>query len=172
MEDRTPGEEVESLPLAQAVRLLLQECRMVLPGIEALFGFQLIAVTQDKFWLLLDRSEQFIHLAATVLVTAAIALVMTPAAYHRQTRPLEVSHPYIRLCSRLLLWSMYPLMLGICLDLYLIARIVTGERPLAAVIAAFMACFYASFWLLMPWRRRVSDERKREREARRGHGDC
>ncbi len=136
---------------------------MVLPGIEALFGFQLIAVMQDKFWLLLDRNERLMHLTATVLVTLAIALVMTPAAYHRQTRPLEVSHPYVRLCSQLLLWSMYPLMLGICVDLYLIARIVTGDHPLSAAIAVFMILFYAAFWLVMPWRRRKADERKQGR---------
>lgn len=30
----------EALPLSEAVTHLLEECRMVLPGIQALFGFQ------------------------------------------------------------------------------------------------------------------------------------
>src|SRR5213078_3805203 len=39
----------EVLPLSEAVTHLLEECRMVLPGIQALFGFQLIAVFNSTF---------------------------------------------------------------------------------------------------------------------------
>jgi hypothetical protein len=33
------SEPKEELPLAEAVTYLLEECRMVLPGLQALFGF-------------------------------------------------------------------------------------------------------------------------------------
>jgi hypothetical protein len=154
-------QEVEGLPLSQAAKLLLEECRMVLPGIQALFGFQLIAVFQDKFSSLLTTGEQQVHLSATALVAVAIALVMTPAAYHRQTRPLEVSRAYIRLCSRLLLLSMFPLMLGIALELYLIARIVTDRPAVAGVLSLLMVAIYCLAWLVMPWRRRQADRQER-----------
>ena len=39
-----PEEAREELPLSKAAEYLLEECRMVLPGIQALFGFQLVAV--------------------------------------------------------------------------------------------------------------------------------
>jgi len=39
----------EDLPLSKAAQLLLEECRMVLPGIQALFGFQLIVVFNSRF---------------------------------------------------------------------------------------------------------------------------
>ena len=39
----------EELPLSQAVTHLLDECRMILPGLQALFGFQLIAVFNQRF---------------------------------------------------------------------------------------------------------------------------
>jgi len=41
--------EREELPLSKAVSLMLDECRMVLPGLQALFGFQLIAVFNSGF---------------------------------------------------------------------------------------------------------------------------
>jgi hypothetical protein len=46
-----PTREVESeeLPLSKAAEYVLDECRMVLPGIQALFGFQLIAVFSPGF---------------------------------------------------------------------------------------------------------------------------
>jgi len=42
-------ERKEKLPLSQAVSHLLEECRMVLPGLQALFGFQLVAVFNTAF---------------------------------------------------------------------------------------------------------------------------
>ena len=44
--------ETEDLTLATAVTHLLEECRMILPGLQALLGFQLIAVFSQPF---LDR---------------------------------------------------------------------------------------------------------------------
>jgi len=41
---RISSGEKEELPLRLAAEYLIEECRMVLPGIQALFGFQLIAV--------------------------------------------------------------------------------------------------------------------------------
>src|SRR5688572_28082845 len=115
-------EKREAVPLAQAARFLLEECRMVLPGIQALFGFQLIAVFNQAFDDKLGPVEQRIHLVAIVLIAVAIALVMAPAAYHRQTGSEQVTETFIRVSTRLVLWSMPPLAIGICLDFYLIAR--------------------------------------------------
>ena len=59
-------------------REAIEEARMVLlPGIQALFGFQLIAVFIERFKELTE-DEQLIHFSATVLVTIAIVLIMTP----------------------------------------------------------------------------------------------
>src|SRR5256885_1849786 len=57
-----------------------QEARMLLPGIQALFGFQLIAVFNQRFDQVLSRTEQHIHLIALCLVAVAVVLVMGPAA--------------------------------------------------------------------------------------------
>ncbi|HSR65457.1 MAG TPA: DUF6328 family protein, partial [Xanthomonadaceae bacterium] len=64
---------------------------MVLPGMQALFGFQLIVVFSERFGVELTHGEQRVHLLAIGLVALAIALIMTPAAYHRQTDPEQVT---------------------------------------------------------------------------------
>ena len=56
----------------------LDEARMVLPGIQALFGFQLIAIFNDGFDTKLSSSEQDLHLAAISLVAVAVVLIMAP----------------------------------------------------------------------------------------------
>jgi hypothetical protein len=143
------GQPREDLPLTKAATFLLDECRMVLPGIQALFGFQLIAVFNPNFLQLLVPAERRLHLFAIVLVAIAIALIMTPAAYHRQTGSTAVTEPFIRLSTRLMLWSMLPLSLGICVDFYLIARIILDEA-LAPLLALALFTVFVVLWFVLP----------------------
>jgi hypothetical protein len=139
----------EPLELSKAVELLLEECRMVLPGIQGLFGFQMIAVFNDGFRERLSVGEQHLHLLAIALIGIAIALIMTPAAVHRQWNPREVSARFVRLSTRLMLWSMAPLALGLCLDFYLVARAVS-DTPAAAWLAAALLGVFAGLWWVLP----------------------
>jgi hypothetical protein len=147
--DARNGQSRKNLPPDEAAAFLLDECRMVLPGIQALFGFQLIAVFNSNFTQLLIPGERRLHLLAIVLVAVAIALIMTPAAYHRQTGPGAVTEAFIRLSTRLMLWSMLPLCLGICIDFYLIARIILGE-VLAPLLALALFTVFVVLWFVLP----------------------
>lgn len=158
----------EKLPLAKAAEHLLEECRMVLPGLQALLGFQLIVVFNPGFADTLEHSEQILHVGAIVLVAIAIALIMTPAAYHRQTCPLKVTPTFIALSTRLLLWSMWPMAISICAELYLIGKQVMGNI-VAAALMTFVAMAFAVLWFVLPhWRRLrrflAGGEVQRERE--------
>jgi hypothetical protein len=141
--------ETESLALSDAAKYLLDECRMVLPGIQALFGFQLIVVFNPGFDEKLSATEQQLHLAAIGLVAMAVATIMTPAAYNRQITPRAVTGDFIRLSTRLLLWSMVPLAVGICLDLYLIGRIIVGNVG-GALLSAAVFAVYVTLWFILP----------------------
>jgi hypothetical protein len=79
----------------RSARLLLEECRMVLPGIQALFGFQLVAVFNEGFSDKLTPGEQELHLAAIISTVVAIAAIIAPAALHRQLEAFSVSHRFI-----------------------------------------------------------------------------
>jgi uncharacterized protein DUF6328 len=140
---------MEKLPLSKAAEMLLDECRMVLPGIQALFGFQLIAVFNDGFSEKLDGPERALHLLATGLVALAVALIMAPAALHRQSGATHVSEAFIRTSSFLLLCSMLPLALGISLDFYLVARIILESGWSAALAAGLLVVFFG-LWYALP----------------------
>jgi hypothetical protein len=148
---RTPasGHDREALDLAHAAGLLLDECRMVLPGIQGLFGFQLIAVFSAGFSQQLSKGEQQLHLVAIALIGIAIALIMTPAATHRQLDIREVTLPFIRLSTRLLLLSMAPLAAGLCIDFYLVARVIDGA-PTARWFAGGLLLVFALLWGALP----------------------
>ena len=149
-------QKTEELPLSKAAELLLGECRMVLPGIQALFGFQLVAVFESGFSQMLTPLEQKLHLFALFLTAMAIALVMTPAAFHRQTGPQKITAQFIRLATRLLLWGMLPLLMGLCIDIYLIARIIAG-RSVGLDAGGWGRRVFIALWFVLP---RISDKQQ------------
>ena len=136
--------------LSDVVSHLLEECRMVLPGIQALFGFQLIAVFNQGFWERLEPYEQRLHLFAVVLVAVAVALVMTPAAYHRQLNHQALSQRFVVLSSRFLLWSMFPLMTAICVDWYVIARMVLLSPAISLISTLVLFLAFVIPWFVLP----------------------
>jgi hypothetical protein len=144
----------QQLELFQAAELLLEECRTVLPGIQGLFGFQLVAVFSSHFHDALSQGEKHMHLLAIALIGVAIAFIMTPAATHRQGDPCEVTRRFIRLSTKLLLASMIPLTLGMSIDFYLVARVTTNSA-VASVFAAVLFGVFVGLWFVAPrlWNR-------------------
>ena len=142
-------EEREDLPLTKAAEYLFEECRMVLPGIQALFGFQLVSVFSQRFSQELSRSEQQAHLVAIVLIVIAIALIMTPAAYHREVGGQTVTRTFFKVSTRLLLISMFPLTVALCIDFYLIARVIVGGW-VAPTLSAIVFVMFITLWFVLP----------------------
>jgi hypothetical protein len=142
----------EHVSLAEAATFLLDECRMVLPGIQALFGFQLIAVFNPRFAQELSEGEQHAHLLALFLVAVAIALIMTPAALHRQLGVDRVTTTFITVSTRLLLASMVPLAFGIALDFEVVARLLAGPAVALPLSLALLALFGLLWGIVPRWR--------------------
>ncbi|MGZ5543766.1 MAG: DUF6328 family protein [Limisphaerales bacterium] len=147
-----------SQSLSGELNTVEQEARMVLPGIQALFGFQLIAVFNQGFKMNLDETEQVIHLIALLLVSISAILVIAPAAYHRQANH-QVSKHFLQLSSRFLAWAMAPLALGSCLDIYLVSRIIVSSVPIALGVTLLIFLIYLWAWFILPrlHRRRIED---------------
>ncbi len=151
MNKRLPKhQEVENLPLSKAAQLILDESRMLLPGIQALFGFQLIAVFNQSFSEKLSSFEQQLHLLAIGLIVLTTIIIMTPAAYHRQMEVKEVTDSFIHMASRLMLISMMPLSLSISLDFYLVSRLILKNTLLSLAIAFVSFALFILEWIIIP----------------------
>lgn len=140
----------ETLKLSDAATTLVDECRMVLPGVQAIFGFQLMVVFQQKFGEELDKPFQYLHLAALLLVAISAAIIMAPAAYHRIHGAREVTDRFIRISSRLLLVALGPLAVGLSLDVFLLGKLVIGQQALAILLAAAVFGVMIFMWYLFP----------------------
>jgi hypothetical protein len=149
MNENETDEYQYKLPLAEEVNNLQQESRMILPGIQTLFGFQLIAVFNSNFKTVLTLSEQYIHLVSLILVVFSGILLTAPVAYHRQAKH-HVSVHFIRLGSRFLEMALTPLAVGTCMDIYIVAKIITTSIPIAILIALLLFCMYLGIWFIYP----------------------
>jgi hypothetical protein len=142
--------------LVEECTSVLEECRMVLPGIQALVGFQFVAVFNHGFRAELSFPERCAHLAAVVMVVIATGLVMAPAAYQRQAEPHLVSRRFVSLASRLIATGMAMLAGGLVTDLYLLARTITTSVIAAAVVATVCGSVLGALWFAFPLARRRS----------------
>ena len=149
--ERRDSVHVESLE--EEAGKTLSEARMVLPGMQALFGFQLIAVFNQGFREL-GALERYVHLCALLLVTVGIALIMTPAIFHRIAERGRVSRRFIELASRFIACAMVPLALGIVLDLALVAWVIAQSVPIAIGVGSATLVLFAGLWFVFPWSQR------------------
>ena len=164
-------QEVTRESLEQEARFILEVSRMVLPGIQALFGFQLIAVFNQGFAEKLAPFERDLHLLAFALVAVATALIMTAAAYHRQAEREQVSEYFVRIASRLLTLALLFLMIGASLDAFLVAKVITGLGAVSAALASGLAMVFFGLWFVFPWigrRLRRAGIQHPKRQAREG----
>jgi hypothetical protein len=149
------GDRVEEISLSEAVTHLLEECRTVLPGIQAIFGFQLIVVFNPTFQEKLSAVERGLHLTAIGLIVIAIAMVMAPAAYHRQKDPRSVSEDFIVIATRLLLYSMFPLMIALGLEFFLVTRVITNHLLLSILLTLLSITIFSTLWFILPRNRKL-----------------
>jgi hypothetical protein len=164
MADRRDHGKVQLESLEEEATHVLDEARMVLPGIQALFGFQLIAAFNQRFASDLAPWQQQIHLAALLLVAISIAVIMTPAAYHRQAERGRISERFLRLASALITIAMLPLAAGISLDLFVVSCIITGQSVASTVLGVVLFGVLIGAWFVFP---RWSAMRARREAARR-----
>jgi hypothetical protein len=146
---KRPKEHTFEERLEKTAQSAMREARMILPGILALFGFQLIAMFNQGFYEL-PSDEQRLHFAALVLVTLSIAMVMAPASYYRIVEKGSVSLFFVRLISLMLAAAMVPLMLALCLEVYLAGILILQARWASAIISGALLLVFVVLWFAFP----------------------
>jgi len=123
----------------------LTEARVVLPGAQALLGFQLVTMFMDGFDKL-PNSSKYVHMISLSWMALTIILLMTPAAYHRIAERGEDTQRMHRVASVLLLAAMVTLPLGISGDVYVVFYKVTSSISASVYIAIGVLAFFYGTW--------------------------
>jgi hypothetical protein len=123
----------------------LTEARVVLPGAQALLGFQLLTMLMQGFDKL-PAASKYVHLVSLSLMALSVILLMTPAAYHRIVERGEETKRFHRIASSFLLAAMVTLPLGICGDSYVVIQKVTHSVMIALIFSAAILGFFYALW--------------------------
>jgi hypothetical protein len=143
--------------LTDKIRHVLTEARVILPGAQALLGFQFATMLMNGFDEL-PGSSKGVHLIALALVVLSIVLLMAPAAYHRIVERGEETERFHRFASAMVLAATVPLALGLAGDLYVVVRKSLDSVPwaVAAALACLVCCYGLWFGFTLVMRARKS----------------
>ena len=151
--ERAMQEPEKPTPLETQVDQLLIEARVIIPGVQALLGFQL-TVTLTQAFAELATPAKIAHAAALCCIGLAVILLMAPASVHRIAFSGQDDPDFVKIGSAFVVAAPVPLALGIALDAYVAVGRALQSEPAAMVLAAASVVVLFGFWYAFPlWRR-------------------
>ena len=139
--------ETTQTPLGTRIEQVLTEARLIIPGGQALFGFQFVAMLTTGFDRL-PQGSKIAHAVALGLIAINVVLVMMPAAVHRLSYGGEDSKDFLRIASALVVTAPLFLAGGIATETFVVLQKVTENSRWSIAGACgtffiFMLCWYA-----------------------------
>jgi hypothetical protein len=163
----THDEEQEGSSLDDKIRHVLTEARLVLPGAQALLGFQFVTILTEAFDKLPAPLKE-VHLFSLGCVALSVIFLLTPAAYHRIVERGESTRHIHRFASIMVLAATVPLGLGVAGDVLVVTWKVLRSTTAAGIAAAATLAVTYGLWFgvtLLARRKRSTAYRLRGRSA-------
>jgi hypothetical protein len=131
---------------------LLQEIRVMLPGVQVLLAFLLTVAFTNRFASLSD-GERGVYYAAVGLTSLAIVLLMAPGVQHRVRFREHDKEALIVSSNRLFLLASVVVGAAIATVLFLLTEYLYGVGA-ASIAAAVLVGIMVVLWYVTPVRRR------------------
>jgi hypothetical protein len=138
-----------STSLKTKIEQLLTEARLIIPGGQALFGFQFIAMLTSGFDRL-PESAKVVHASALCMIGMNVIIMMTPAALHRLSFDGEDSVRFLRLGSALVIIGPLFLAAGISAETYIVFLKVLNSSQVAVAAAISTITVMIGLWYVWP----------------------
>jgi Family of unknown function (DUF6328) len=127
---------------------LLQELRVVLPGVQVLLAFLLTAPFQQRF-AQLPTTQRVTFFVSIACATVATALLIAPSVHHRLRWREGEKERLLQTANRLAIWGTLFLAAAIVLALYVVTNVLFATW-VAFVTAALAAALFAWLWYALP----------------------
>jgi hypothetical protein len=136
-------------PLPTRIDQMLTEARVIVPGAQALLGFQLM-VTFTRGFGELAAAQKLVHLVALCCVALAVVVLMTPAALHRIAFRGQDCEAFLAIGSRFVIAAPMALAIALAGDMQVAIVKATGSSMLAtgAAVASFLTL--VGLWFAIP----------------------
>lgn len=127
---------------------LIQEIRMVLPGVQILFAF-LLTVPFDARFALLHSGPRHVFLGAIVVTAVATALLMAPGTYHRLAFRRWDKSLVLRLSNYLTVAGSVLVAGAVGTSVYVVGSLLLSGAS-ALLLALIIGLVYAALWFALP----------------------
>ena len=134
---------------------LLQELRIVLPGVQVLFAFLLTVPFSARF-AGVSPLQQTVFFGTLVCTAISAALLIAPSAHHRLLWRQQAREHRLRVANRLAIAGMILLVPGMVGAIFVITDILFGSTA-AAVGTAVITAFFLYVWFVIPMRYRLNE---------------
>jgi hypothetical protein len=141
-------QQSEQEKLNTEMRDIIEEARVILPGVQALFGFQTIAVFNDRFGNL-ETYAKACHVLGLGMVVITIAMIMTPAIYYRACAGHATRH-MTKVSSVMIRGGLVPLAVGLSLEMFTVLFMASSSLALSIFAAGATFLLFAALWYAVP----------------------
>ncbi len=141
--------EPEKTPLHAKIEQMLLEARVILPGAQALLGFQLVVMMTRSFEQL-PREVQVVHGIALFSLLLTVILLICPAAIHRIAAQGNDDPRIHSTGSFLITMALLPLAVAVSGDLWVALGVLFGENTVALAGATAAFALLLVLWFLLP----------------------
>jgi Family of unknown function (DUF6328) len=148
------ADEDEAERLDRELIELLNELRVVMPGVQLLFGFLLTVPFQQRFNEI-DPFQRDVYFVTLLLTAASAAFLMAPSAFHRLTFRARQKPHLIHLGTRQTIAGLVLLGLAMNGALLLVTDFLFQTRTVAITLACSITLF-AWLWFGVALRRLAS----------------
>lgn len=147
-DERSPDEETPKERADRELIELLNELRVVLPGITVLLGF-LLAVPFAKGWTGVTDFQRNVFVVAFLATAVAVALLTAPSSYHRLRFRHGDKERMVRVGNRLSIAGIAAAAVSLEAVVLLVTDYVLSLRPAIAATASLFAVI-ALLWYGLP----------------------
>ncbi len=150
----TQGDDQGNDPGAEHGRLdrelieLLNELRVVLPGVQALFAFLLIVPFNDRF-ASVNGTERGVYMVALLASAVACVLFITPPAFHRLRFRRRDKAQLLRIGNRCAISGLGALAVAMLASVFLITELLF-TAAVGIALTALIAVPMAVLWWVLP----------------------
>ena len=141
---------------ARVLIVLLQELRIVIPGVQVLFAF-LLTVPFSQGFTRLDSLQIGVFFATLLCTAVATALLIAPSSHHRLLFRRGVREQRVQMGNLLAILGLavlVPAMVGV---LFVITDLMFGSTA-AIVTTALVTLVFVLLWFVLPLRYRGSGD--------------
>jgi Flp pilus assembly protein TadB len=147
------NQESKAERLDRELMELLNELRVLLPGVQVLFAFLLTAPFSQRFSQLAPALQEA-YFASVLFAAAATVFLVAPSVHHRLQWRDRDKERLLRTANRLTIAGTVCLAVAIVLALWVVSRVLHSPGP-AFLVAAGALVAFAGIWFVLPLARRL-----------------